>query len=86
MRAHRKPEKQAAEMTRMKPRAENSISPKTIITTPAVMVAIIATRRQEGFSRRKRKAKIRTKASEDDLHIAGRKLAENRRQRGKAIL
>jgi hypothetical protein len=76
VRAHRKPEKQAAEMTRMKPRAENSISPKTIITTPAVMVAIMATRRQDGFSRRKRKAKMRTKASEDDLHIAERMLVK----------
>ena len=82
MRAQRKPEKQAAEMTRMKPRAENSISPKTIITTPAVMVAIMATRRQEGCSRRKRKAKMRTKASEEDLHIAGKKSAENSEEKG----
>jgi len=67
----RKPEKNAADMTRMKPRAEKSTSPATIITTPTVMVAIMATRRQEGVSRRKRKAKMRTKAREEDLHIAG---------------
>lgn len=71
MRPHRNPEKKAAEMTRMKPRVLKETSPATIIITPAVMVAIMATRRQEGVSRRKRKAKIRTNAREEDLHIAG---------------
>lgn len=71
VRAQRKPEKKAAEMTRMNPKAENSISPKTIITTPAVIVAMMATSRRDGDSRRKRKAKRRTKAREEDLHIAG---------------
>ena len=66
----RKPEKKAAEMTRMNPRVEKATSPATIIMTPTVMVAIMATRRQEGVSRRKRKAKIRTKARDEDLHIA----------------
>ena len=58
-------------MTRMNPRVENLTSPATIIITPRVMVAIIATKRQDGTSRRKRKAKTRTKASDEDLHIAG---------------
>lgn len=70
VRPQRKPEKNAADMTRMKPIAEKSTSPATIITTPAVIVAIMATRRQEGFSSRKMKAKIRTKAKAEDLHIA----------------
>ena len=71
MRAQRKPEKKAAEITRMKPRAEKLISPKTIITTPTIIVAIMATRRNDGVSRRKRNAKRSTKAREEDLHIAG---------------
>lgn len=71
VRAQRKPLKNAAEMTRMKPRAEKATSPATIITTPAVIVAMMATRRQDGLSRRKRKAKRRTKASAEDLHMAG---------------
>ena len=72
VRPQRKPEKKAAEMTRTKPRAEKSTSPKTIIITPMVIVAIMATRRQEGVSRRKMKANMRTKAREEDLHIAGK--------------
>jgi hypothetical protein len=71
VRAQRKPEKKAAEMTRVKPRMENFTSPATIIITPAVMVAMMAIRRMEGVSRRKQKAKRRTKAREEDLHIAG---------------
>lgn len=70
VRPQRKPLKRAAEMTRMKPRMENETSPATIMSTPIVMVAIMATRRQEGVSRRKRKANMRTKAREEDLHIA----------------
>ena len=68
--AQRNPEKNAAEMTKMNPRMEKATSPKTIIITPRVMVEMIATRRQEGDSRRKANAKRRTKAREDDLHIA----------------
>lgn len=71
VRPQRKPEKKAAEMTRMKPRVLKETSPATIIITPMVIVNIMATRRQEGISRRKRKAKQRTKAREEDLHIAG---------------
>ena len=70
MRPQRKPEKKAAEMTRTKPSIENLTSPATIMMTPSVIVAMIPTRRQEGTSRRKRKAKMRTNAREDDLHIA----------------
>ena len=71
MRPQRKPEKNAADMTRMKPRVEKSTSPATIMMTPTVIVAIMATRRQEGVSRRKRNAKRRTNAKDEDLHIAG---------------
>ena len=71
VRAHLKPEKKAAEMTRMKPRGLKSTSPETIITTPNIIVAMMRMSFQEGVSRRKRKAKRRTKAREEDLHIAG---------------
>lgn len=70
VRPQRKPEKKAADMMRMKPNTENLTSPATIIITPAVMVAMMAMRRHEGVSRRKRKANNRTKAREEDLHIA----------------
>lgn len=72
VRAQRKPEKKAADMTSRKPRGLKSISPATIIRTPRVMVRIMAIRRREGVSRRKRKAKMRTKPREEDLHIAAR--------------
>jgi hypothetical protein len=75
VRPQRKPEKNAADITRMKPRAEKSTSPATIITTPPVMVAIMATSRHDGDSRRKRKANNNTNASEDDLHIADRNVS-----------
>ena len=70
--AQRKPEKNAELMIRRKPRASNAVSPATIITTPTVMVNIMRQRVIEGDSRRKRKAKRRTKARAEDLHIAGR--------------
>ena len=70
VRPQRKPEKKAADITRMNPSIENSTSPATIMITPKVMVAMIATKRHEGISRRNRKAKIRTKARDEDLHIA----------------
>ena len=59
-------------MTRMKPVRTKvaSDSEETIIITPTVMMVIIATSIQVGFSRRKIKAKVRTKAREEDLHIA----------------
>ena len=66
----RKPEKKAAEMTRMKPPRSNSTSPATIMTTPKVMVAMMATSFQVGVSRRKRNANIRTNARDEDLHMA----------------
>ena len=70
MRPQRKPEKKAADMTRTKPSVENLTSPATIIITPIVMVVIMPTSRHDGTSRRKRKANIRTKAKDEDLHIA----------------
>ena len=66
----RNPEKNAARMTRMKPRISKSTSPATIIITPTVIVAIIAMSFTDRVSRRKRKANARTKAKDDDLHIA----------------
>jgi hypothetical protein len=41
------------------------------MTTPTVIVAMMAMSFREGVSRRKRKAKRRTKARAEDLHIAG---------------
>ena len=70
VRAQRKPEKNAAAITSMKPMASKAASPATIIMTPTVMVVIIRTSFMEGDSRRKRKANMRTKAREEDLHIA----------------
>lgn len=70
VRAQRKPEKKAAAMTRMKPIASNAVSPATIIMTPRVIVAIMRISFIDGDSRRKRNAKQRTKAREDDLHMA----------------
>jgi hypothetical protein len=68
---HRKPDEHADAITRMKPSASNAVSPATIMTTPTVMTSIIKTSLQDGCSRRKRNAKIRTKPRADDLHIAG---------------
>ena len=70
VKAHRKPEKNAAAMTSMKPMASNAVSPATIMMTPTVMIVIIRTSLTEGDSRRKRKANMRTNAREEDLHIA----------------
>ena len=66
----RKPEKKAARMTRTKPRRLKAASPATIIMTPTVMVAMMRMSLTDGVSSRKRKAKQRTKARDDDLHIA----------------
>src|SRR5271170_1460224 len=67
--AQRKPEKKAELRTRTKPTRLKATSPATIIITPAIMVAMMRMRRQEGASRRKRKAKRSTKARDEDLHI-----------------
>lgn len=72
---HRKPEKKAEAMTRPNPSALKAVSPATIITTPTVIVAMMMINLKEGDSRRKRKAKRRTKASADDLHMV-RKVRE----------
>ena len=53
------------------PVALNLVSVETMRTTPDVIMKMIPTSRQDGVSRRKRKANMRTKAREDDLHIAG---------------
>lgn len=43
---------------------------RTIRRTPAVIRRMTPTRRQENFSSRKRKANVRTKMRDEDLHIA----------------
>lgn len=72
VKAQRKPEKNADEMINTKPRALKAVSPATIMMTPMIMVAIIRISLTEGVSRRKRKAKSRTKANAEDLHMAGK--------------
>lgn len=67
---HLKPDEQEDVMTRMNPRALNAVSPATIMITPTVMVPMTPTSLQDGCSRRKRKAKRRTKPRAEDLHIA----------------
>lgn len=71
--AQRKPEKKAADKTRMKPPGLNSTSPDTIRMTPKVMVPMMATNRHVGASSRKRNAKSKTNAKLDDLHMAKKK-------------
>jgi hypothetical protein len=66
--AHRKPEKNADPVTSAKPGRLKVTSPRTIITSPAVITAIIKARRREGFSRPKRNAKSRMKTRVEDLH------------------
>jgi hypothetical protein len=66
----RNPDDAEADMTRMNPRASKAVSPATIMIMPTVIVVIMAASFQEGFSRRKRKAKRRTKPRTEDLHIA----------------
>ena len=56
-------------MIKAKPIALNAASPATIITTPMVIVAMMTISLMEGLSRPKTKAKRRTKARADDLHI-----------------
>lgn len=70
VKAQRKPEKKADKMMSMNPRALKSVSPATIIITPTVIVAIMRISFKEGVSRWNTKAKRRTKAKAEDLHIA----------------
>ena len=69
VRPHRKPEKKAEAMTRVKPRALNAASPATIMMTPTVMAVMITMSLMDGVSSLNRKAKRRTNASADDLHM-----------------
>lgn len=66
---HLKPEQNEALITRANPRALKAVSPATIMITPAVMRRMMPHRRQVGFSRRKMKAKSKTNASTEDLHM-----------------
>lgn len=74
VKAQRNPEKNADEIISMKPSALKAVSPATIMITPMVMVAMIRINLIEGASMRKRKAKSRTKANAEDLHIASKDL------------
>ena len=63
------------------PTKSNWVSVETIRITPAVMMRMMPASRQEGLSRRNRKAKRRTNAREEDLHMAerGRSVVSSRR-------
>lgn len=54
-------------------------SPRTIITSPAVITAIIRASRREGFSRPKRNANSRIKTRVEDLHAVMNVSDEKRR-------
>ena len=75
VRAQRKPEKKAAEITRMNPRGLKAVSPAAVMTTPTMIIVIMRINLTETASRRKRKANKRTKAREEDLHMARAMLA-----------
>ena len=74
VRLQRKPPDALAERTRMRPERTKWVSVATIRRTPIKMRKMTPTRRYENFSRRKRKAKRRTKIREEDLHMAVRKM------------
>jgi len=69
---HRRPPSADAVRTWTMPTASNCVSVETMRTTPDVMMRMMPTSRHDGTSRRNRKAKMRTKASDDDLHMAAR--------------
>lgn len=68
--AHLNPPKADAVRTSIMPTRWNFVSPETISTRPTVMIEMMPTSRQVGFSRWKRKAKRSTNPREDDLHMA----------------
>lgn len=70
MRDHLNPPSAEAVRTSTIPTRWNWVSVETMRITPEVMMRMIPARRQEGTSRWKMKAKRRTKASEEDLHMA----------------
>ena len=80
VKAHLKPEKNALAMTNAKPSTSKAVSPATIITTPIVIVPMMRISFQEGVSSRKRKAKSKTNASAEDLHIVRKVNVMKRRE------
>lgn len=70
VKAHRRPPTADAEKTMMRPGMETAVTLKTIRKTPIEMRPMTRTKRSEYFSSLNRKAKKRTKMSDDDLHIA----------------
>lgn len=69
---HRRPDSAEAVKTRINPIRTNVVSDSdaTIMITPIVIVVIMLTSTQVGFSRRNINANISTKARVEDLHIA----------------
>lgn len=70
VRDQRRPEKNDAIISKMKPIVLKAVSPATIIITPTVMIRMMAPSRHEGFSRRKMMANPSTKPRVEDLHMA----------------
>jgi hypothetical protein len=69
VKVHLRPEKNADEITKANPMALKDVSAATIITTPTVIAAMTKVSLIDGVSKRKIKAKRRTKARENDLQI-----------------
>ena len=81
VRDQRKLEQKDAVIARMNPRALKAVSPATIMMTPMDIRVMIPPRRHEGFSRRKMKAKSRTNASTEDLHMVKKVRLMKRREK-----
>jgi len=70
VRAHLRPANPDAEKTMMMPGSETEVVLKTMRKTPNEIREMTEISRREYFSRWKRKAKMRTKMSVEDLHMA----------------
>lgn len=66
---HRRPEKQAAEMTRQKPARLNSASPATSMSRPAEISRTVPPRDHVGTSMRQIKANMSRNSGADALHL-----------------
>lgn len=69
---HRKPPSALAVVTKTNPDSMNLVSAATIIRTPMKMSRMTPTSRRENFSNLKKKANVKTKISDEDLHMANR--------------
>lgn len=70
VRAQRRPDSAEAENTMMIPGMLTDVVSRTMRKTPKVMREMTRMSRSEYFSRRKRKANMRTKMRVEDLHMA----------------